>query len=252
MRTRQFGGAVLAAAAAAALAGGAGARAGPVIRVSQESSPGDGDFDSHVLGYVTPFDGGGDAAAAFYMYNTPAHNVSYGNSMPTLAVNRSHVFFVNAADGLALFVVHDKSTQGASVNNGGGAAHTQFDLLGGSAGFLVQDDPPPSDHYTANLAGTEFTADQVWVSPNADGLVLGPFNGDFTLFDQFLSFSGLTDWAVLSGDGSDVVLDLADGRRVRLDVDPVPEPSALALLALGGLGLAGWRRLGRRKRNKPA
>jgi hypothetical protein len=36
------------------LVGGAAARA-DVIRVSQESSPGAGDFDNHVLGFLTPF-----------------------------------------------------------------------------------------------------------------------------------------------------------------------------------------------------
>src|SRR5262245_40077530 len=106
---------------------GAG-RADPMIRVAQESAPGLGDFDSHILGTIPAFSTT-MTAAGFYDYDG-ANLVSYGNNGPTLTATLSHLFFVSASDGLSLFIVHDKpGAPHANLRT----ADMRFDLVGDTA-----------------------------------------------------------------------------------------------------------------------
>ena len=182
------------------------------IRISQETSPGAGNFDSNVLGFVSALNTDG-TAAAFYMYGAAGPN--YGNSVPKITANTSHLFFVNGSDGLALFVVHNTSNR--AEHSSGGSAETLFNLLGGTARILLSDD---AGEATSSEDGTTFTGHHEWASENTDGMVIGALPVGFTIIGQFTSPpSGLDGgWEVISSDGSTIPLHLVPGQRVRLDV----------------------------------
>ena len=182
-----------------------------MIRVSQESSPGAGDFDRNILGFVKALQSDGNAAS-FYRYYL--RGVNYGNDDPQLTSNTSHVFFVNAADGLALFFVNN--TTGSTEGDGGTAA-TRWDLSGGTAAVLLQDD---EGEVTTSHGGTVFTTFFSWAQSNTDGMVVGALPVGCTLLGQFTAPpSGLEGgWEVISEDGAIIRVELEVGRRVRLDV----------------------------------
>jgi hypothetical protein len=123
---------------------------------------------------------------------------------------------VNAGDGLALFVVHNKSND--NENNPGGNADVRFELSGGTASILKDDDPGESDPETEG--GTVFHAKMGWAGSNTDGMVIGALPVGFTLLGQFLAPpEGLDNgWEVISGDGLIIPLQMVPGQRVRLDV----------------------------------
>ena len=61
------------------------------IRVSQESTPGAGDFDANILGVIESFDECGKTVAQSYAYDG-AHAVSYSGTTITPQTNTSHLF----------------------------------------------------------------------------------------------------------------------------------------------------------------
>ena len=208
------------------------------VSVSQESAPGAGDFGANPLGTIESFSTAG-TLAAFYSY---ASQQFTNTGSVALTANQSHLFLVDASDGLGLFVVHD---DGITL---GGNAETQVDLLGGdTATFLVQDDPGEAG-YTDT--GTVFTANQNWTQGFTDGYVIGSLDGAWTVDIQFTDvpvpgpiINGLNTWAALSSDGmggqTEIALSLVEDRRVRLVL--IPEPATFWLLGaavLGPLGLA--------------
>ena len=133
------------------------------IRVSQESSPGAGDFDAHILGFIESFDECGKTSAQSYAYNVD----SYGGKTITTQTNTSHLFFVNTSSGLALFIVHDKPV----VSNGGGQAEMRFELSGdpNGAALLGRDDSAANgDVYTGASGANMSTSRHSWVTPNTD------------------------------------------------------------------------------------
>jgi hypothetical protein len=220
---------------------GAG-RADPLIRVSQESAPGLGDFDSHVLGTLTAF-GTTMTAAGFYDYDG-ANLVSYGNNGPTLTAGLSHLFLVNASDGLSLFIVHDKP----DAAHGTRTADMRFDLVGDMASYLVLDDNLGLPDLYANTGPTLFTAHNSWGNLRTDGVVIGSLDNQWTLFAQMTAppTGGVTGWQAISENGSTFALALTTGRRVRLDeavAAAVPEPATVLLAGLGAAALLGrgWR-----------
>ncbi len=219
--------------AAGVLVGGVSPAHAVTIRVSQESAAGLGDFDSNVLGTLTPYSTT-DSASDFYGYNT-TNPASYGNGTPTLSAALSHLFLVDASDGLSLFIVHD-----APQTNPGGTARTAFSLTGDTASILVRDDANAGYIDT----GVSFSANHNWNTCCTDGYVIGSLDGDWRVIGGFVQNAptGLNDWSALSSDGSTLDLALELGRRVRLDLLPdaaVPEPAAaLSLLAMAGLALA--------------
>jgi len=210
------------------------------VSVFQESAPGAGDFSTNQLGTIQSFSTTG-TLAQFYAY---ASEQFTNTSSVTLTEDQSHLFLVDALDGLGLFVVHDDGIAR------GGNAETMVDLLGGdTANFLVQDDPGDKV-YTDN--GTEFQVRQSWTEGFTDGYVIGSLDGNWTADVQFTdvtpiitgpTINGLTTWAAISSDGqggqTEIALTLVEDRRVRLST--VPIPAAIWLFG-SALGLLGWLR----------
>ncbi|MBW2245286.1 MAG: PEP-CTERM sorting domain-containing protein [Deltaproteobacteria bacterium] len=209
------------------------------VSVFQESAPGAGDFGANPLGTIQSFSTTG-TLAVFYSY---ASQQFTNTGSIALTPDQSHMFLVDASDGLGLFVVHDDGI------TRGGNAETKVDLFGGdTATFLVQDDPGEAS-YTDS--GTGFTAKQSWTQGFTDGYVIGSLDGIWTADVQFTdvfaagpTINGLATWAALSSDGlggqTEIALALVEDRRVRLVV--VPEPSTLWLVGSGLLGLVATAR----------
>ena len=222
------------------------------VSIFQESAPGAGDFNTNLLGTIQSFSTPG-TLADFYDYRASEFK---NTAAVSLTRDQSHLFLVDASDGLGLFVVHDN---GAS--NGGGRAETLVDLLGDIAAFLVQDEPLPDstgrDSYTES--GTQFTAVNGWVSGKTDGYVIGSLDGAWMIDMQFADVSSidpstqaagdptinnLLTWAAISSDGfggqTEIALVLEEGRRVRISAIPVPP--AIWLFGSGLVGLIGAAR----------
>lgn len=204
------------------------------IRVSQEATAGAGDWVK--LGTIDPYVTA-DTASGYYNYNASG-NYSFNGPEPTLHTNYSHLFFVEASDGLSLFTVHGPVSEGERARPG-----MEFSLAGDTAEIRVYDDwSGGSDDYTDS--GTSFTSDQISWPGLTDGLAIGALDGmGWDMTASFTSFVRLQEWGAFSSSGSTIDLALEEGRRVRLQ--PIPEPSTLALVALAGVGLIVIRRLTR-------
>ena len=115
-----------------------GAIAGPAnaarIRVSQESAPGRGDFDSVNSFFIDLFATTG-TTTDFYSYGQGAAS-SY-NGPIDLASSTANLFFVDGEDGLSFFNVYGNLRPGPNK----GVARMEFQLFGDTANFLVEDDP---------------------------------------------------------------------------------------------------------------
>jgi len=189
------------------------------IRVAQESAPGAGDFDDHILGFIEALQTEGTAAAFYRM-----DYARYGNTTPVLTPNKGHVFFVNGSDGVALFVVFGSPNQN-NVNNTG-TAQTRWELSGGTASLLQSDDYGEA---WASDGGTVFTTNMSWLGANTDGMVVGNLPVGFTILGQFTAMptddeaDGMTGWLVISADGTAYPLSFVAGQRVRLDVKLVTD-----------------------------
>lgn len=210
------------------------------IRVSQESIAGAGDFDSNVLGFVDSYSSS-LTASGYYGYNTNfAASFDDGAQDVTLTANKSHVFFVDGADGLSAFFVHDKP-----VDRSDGGALMTLDLVGDGASVLVRDDneatglPSGPNHFEMNRA---------WSGCCTDGFVIGALDDNWSLFAEFdaLTARGRTwndfdGWWVFDGATS---IDLASDldRRVRFDLAPVPLPAAVWLFGSALIGFIGIAR----------
>lgn len=220
--------------------------AASLVRVSQESAPGMGDFDDNVLGFIEAFSSS-ETIKDTYNYNRD--NSSFQGPL-ALTSNVSHLFLAEATDGLGLFSVHDKPRP----DNQDGQAQMQFNLLGDTASILVKDEPESldlDDRYTVNDSGTAFTIQQRWGECCTDGFAIGYLDGDWTMFAQFTTApNGLDSWLAFSAASSESPIELVidPGRRVRLDFPDEEQPpvsvpehsSAFSLLAFGLVG-AGWR-----------
>jgi hypothetical protein len=182
------------------------------IRVSQETSPGAGDFDRNVLGFIEALNTDG-SAASFYRYEYRR----YGNTAPVLTSKTSHLFFVNGSDGVALFVVHNSPNRNESSSSPVAAIRARFELSGGTASILQSDD---RDEATSSGGGTVFTTRMLYPASNTDGMVVGTLPVGFTILGQFTEPPrGLEGgWLVISADGTVFPLQMVPGQRVRLDV----------------------------------
>jgi hypothetical protein len=186
------------------------------VQVSQESSPGAGDFDDNVLGYIDPYVTG-LTAAEFYKYNTP-HAASYNgelNGGPDPVSSLTQLFMVESSEGLSLFVVHDKPLDGS-----GGITAMQWDLVGDTAAYLVGDDTGEG----LGGGGTTFTTSHLWYDCCTDGFVIGTLEGGWSMFGAFTTApTGITEWAAIDNDGTMIALSGVpttpeQGQRVRLAI----------------------------------
>ncbi|HIE31699.1 MAG TPA: tandem-95 repeat protein [Methanosarcinales archaeon] len=194
---------------------------GPTVRVSQESSPGAGDFDANILGYVSPY-ATNLSTSGYYQYGTP-YGASFNGPAPTLTSDRSHLFLADTTDGLSLFVVHDKPVDGS-----GGNTTMHWTLAGDTAGVLALDDPGES--VTVSGGGTIFDSRHRWWPCCTDGMAFGSLDGAWTMIGEFtnaIAETGMDEWRMHSSDNSSIALSFETNRRVRLDyhdaIDPEPD-----------------------------
>ncbi|WP_145061665.1 hypothetical protein [Engelhardtia mirabilis] len=204
-----------------------------LVRVAQESSPGAGDFDANILGYIEIFPTS-SAVDSLYSYDFPASD-SYNGTLLALDKNDTNLALIQTGDeGLALFVVHDVPGDGD-----GGRAEMRFDLTGDADGaaLVLLDDPNQSDTFTGVAGESTFTARWNWSGCCTDGLVLGDLEGPWELVIAFTDVNGSSstpviqgvfDWILHSADGTDLELALVADRRVRLDTVAGPCPLSLA------------------------
>src|SRR5262249_7894886 len=113
---------------------------GPFITVSQESSPGAGDFDHHVLGVMLPWRSPAAqqlSAAQLYRYNVdvatgayPGRVRSFGLQILPLTADRSNMYLAETTDGLTLFTVHNSApiVRQGFTGSSAGHAEMQFDI----------------------------------------------------------------------------------------------------------------------------
>ncbi len=208
-----------------------------LIRVSQESAAGVGDFDANVLGsieaYSTPL-----SIADFYQYNVP-NGASYNgelNGGPNPISSLAQNFFVMASDGLNLVTVYDNPNDGS-----GGSVRMSWNLSGDTAAFTVGDDP--GEGIMVSDGGTRFDTVHNWLACCTDGFSIGSLEGDWTMLGAFdMLPTGITDWAATSYDSSLISLTMAPNQRVRFDVELVSEPAILALFGIGLIAIALVRR----------
>ena len=224
----------------------AGQAGAAMIRVSQESGSGMGDFDSNILGRVVPIQTD-LSAVEFYGWGQPPLG-SYSGAVPNLLKDTSNLFFVDSAvDGLCVFIVHD------SIDKSGGWATMYLQLDGDDASILVQDDPFPADVYLP--FGQGVVTNNAWLRGHTDGLAAGSLDGDWSLYASFSFRLGLKHWKVYSADSDDrLSLSMDLGRVVRFDLEqdaqPAPEmmPEPLTMVGLAG-GVGFMARYLRRRRD---
>jgi len=191
------------------------------IRVSQESRAGTGDFHQHILGHIGAMTSGAGVDEV-YAYNELSR-FSFNGKRPVLRADVSHLFFVEATEGLTLFIVHD------AVNNpDGGSAAMRIQVVGNhnATRFLVRDDAfSESDTYAVRGNNTDFYTWHNWYACCTDGVVLGPFAGQWKVYVQFIGdendpggepVDGLAKWEALSNK-ENILLELERGRRVLLE-----------------------------------
>ncbi len=243
-----------------------------MIRVSQESAAGAGDFDNNILGAIEVYSGSG-TFADFYQYGSPVNSSYNGqlNGGPEAVADGVLNFFVNDASGnLGFFTVID-----APADPDGFIVKMKWELTGDKAQFGILDDGNATaikyaynsstgllestlanlddvfnyntDAYTLeqSIDSTVFGTVNRGLFCCTDGYVIGHLNNDWSMigsfWDQELSgIIGGGSWLGMSADGSQISLAVENGRRVRFDMGPlapVPEPSAFFLLIFGLAGL---------------
>jgi hypothetical protein len=199
------------------------------IRVSQESAPGAGDFDSNILGIISSFDAGAQTPAEVYNYTGSAY---HGTVVPGVS-DTQQTFFVVTSSGLALFNIYD-----VAGDSTGGNAFLLANIVNSSVTAPVRDD---INETVVSGGGTTVTGTYTWLAGYTDGAAVVPLTGNtWAVFAQNSAApTGIGAWNAV-GVNQTISLFQDTGRRVRFDI--VPEPGAIILLSGGLLGLAWFRR----------
>ena len=201
-----------------------------LIRVSQESAPGAGDFNSNILGFVTSHDGSGQTAAQIYAYGA---NNSYNGTIVPAVNNTQQTFFVRTSTGLAFFHILDAI--------GGGLAGTGallFTVSNDTVSVLVQDD---AGEIVLGGGGTTVTGTFTFGNNAMDGVAFGTLDGFWSVdASNTAAPTGLAGGWRIVGANQTINVSQTVGRRVRFEA--VPEPGAITFLAGGLLALAWARR----------
>ncbi|MCA9286082.1 MAG: hypothetical protein KDA22_12735 [Phycisphaerales bacterium] len=204
-----------------------GAACGPVLRVAQESAPGVGDFDDHVLADLLAFPSSGNAAS-FYAYDVPEGD-SWNGPALTPEADRSHLLLATTSEGISLFIVHDRAVPN---DPDGGKAEMSFEVLGdfNGAAITVKDDPDAlktAFGYAGEPGDSLFLAGWDWGTCCTDGLALSGLDTGSSVIVQFTEvdgnpntppIQGLSEWVAYSSDGTQVPMALEIDRRVRIEV----------------------------------
>ena len=173
------------------------------------------------------------SASDFYAYQHPnSGNASFNGPWPSLTNNRSHLFFVDALDGLSLFVVYDNLGGG-----GGGSATMRFDLSGDGDGaaILLQDDPPAWDTYP-QTGPNVFVCQHTWGDCCTDGVVIGSLDDDWSMAVEFTTPPiGLGNgWYAYSANSGP--LELTFGSPAVYTPLPVPGAAILGMIGISMVG----------------
>lgn len=229
---------------AAAVASDVNLDPGWTVRISQETSPGAGDFNKNVLGTMKPFETQA-TTEIFYGYADACYCGDFIKLR--LLPNRTQMVFLDAADGMTFMVVHDDGEQDVD----GGWTEMRFELIGDPDGMYrsVYDDPedvvPDSDIYTGEPGDRVFTSAHLWSQCCTDGDAFTGFGASdrppvygmkeyvpVSLLVQFTEVDGdpsttpivgVDTWTAVSANGQEFGLVLEEGRRVRFDVIQTPD-----------------------------
>ncbi len=178
--------------------------------VAQESRPDAGDFDTNILGVVTPFETT-DTAFSFYFGDASGSDAgqpgAFSGPDGIAQANTTSIFLLQSAEGLSLGYVHDAPGDGTP-----GAASLLFTVAEGdeallpgiadpAQALLVADGPPlaagadlspgePNDSYYQD--GDALRIDQLWAAGNTDGAILGgidPTQPDLADLDLLVEYA---------------------------------------------------------------
>jgi hypothetical protein len=184
-------------------------------RISQESAPGAGDFNSNIIGCIEPIPTGAPLAT-YYSYAS----ASYNGIQPVATIDRAYLFLLDASDGLALNLMLDRRN-----DFDGGQARMQVDVTGDPDGIIraVSDDPGDGYSPGPGIPATTHTTSWVWYTCCTDGVAYNGFDGNWTAMVQFTQPPvGIIDFRAHSRNGNELLLDLTAGRRVRIDTCSLP------------------------------
>ncbi len=219
------------------------------IRVSQRAETA-GAYNTGtytVLGNINVFTAGpGVTLAQYYSYGTVGGQPSGNPIAPLLSADTSHIFFVQASDGLGLFMIHGKRDGASQGNNVQMLFH--YDASA-TASFLVKDDPGETykvNGSTAITSGNQFETTHNWDN-NTDGAVIGSLTTSWTMYASFQNIganSNLINWKTYSSDGSSIALDKDNNQFARFDFISVPVPQGAVMAGIGVISLMvlNWKR----------
>jgi hypothetical protein len=162
------------------------AMAGEAVPAAEANSP----FTARQSGLswtITPLSGT-ESPSDFYAY------AGFLSKNPLVQPETSLIFFYRyGAEGpLTLFIIHGPPARGVLQTT----ANLSFDGLPATAFILLKDDP--DDYYWLSPPSGQMSWQ--WSAGSTDGAVIGGLVGEFTLAIYPLFGTGITHWALVTGD----------------------------------------------------